>query len=108
MGAETGDTWASPQHADKPYQRRWAQLRKEWHTRLEPGEQATVLAWAAFTFTFAGLRGLTHWIRAGHGGSSVGRLRNAQNAKVSVANTAAINRPGKLFMYSVAQAYPAC
>jgi hypothetical protein len=38
------------------------------------------------------------WIRAGHGGSSVGRLRNAQNAKVRVANTAAINRPGKLFM----------
>jgi hypothetical protein len=27
-------------------------------------------------------------------------LRNAQNAKVRVANTAAINRPGKLFMES--------
>jgi hypothetical protein len=67
MGAETGNTWASPQHADKPYQRRWAQLRKEWHTRLEPGEQATVLAWAGFTVTFAGLRALTHWIHAGHG-----------------------------------------
>ena len=67
MGAETGNTWASPEHADKPYQRRWARLRKEWHTRLEPGEQATVLAWAAFTFTFAGLRALTHWIHAGHG-----------------------------------------
>jgi amino acid transporter len=72
MGAETSDTWASPEHADKPNQRRWARLRKEWHTRLEPGEQATVLAWAAFTFTFAGLRGLTHWIRAGHGPSRGG------------------------------------
>jgi hypothetical protein len=30
------------------------------------------LAWASFTLTFAGLRGLTHWIRAGHGPSSGG------------------------------------
>ena len=47
--------------------RRWARLREEWGTRLQPGEQATVLAWAAFTSTFVGLRVLTHWIRAGHG-----------------------------------------
>jgi hypothetical protein len=46
---------------------RWARLRHEWGERLEPGEQATVLAWLSFTLTFAGLRGLTHWIRAGHG-----------------------------------------
>jgi hypothetical protein len=46
---------------------RWARLRHEWGRRLEPGEQATVLAWLSFTLTFAGLRGLTHWIRAGHG-----------------------------------------
>ena len=46
---------------------RWERLRHEWRERLEPAEQATVLAWASFTFTFAGLRGLTHWIRAGHG-----------------------------------------
>ena len=52
--------------------RRWARLRHEWDKRLEPGEQATVLAWASFTFTFAGLRGLTHWIRAGHGPSGGG------------------------------------
>ena len=38
------------------------------------------------------------WMCAGHGGSRVGRFRNAQTAKVRVANTAAINRPGKLFM----------
>src|SRR5262249_28234576 len=41
-------------------------------TRLEPGEQATVLAWSTFTVTFAGLRALTHWIRAGHGPSGGG------------------------------------
>jgi len=51
---------------------RWARLRHQWGERLEPGEQATVLAWASFTLTFAGLRGLTHWIRAGHGPSSGG------------------------------------
>ncbi|BBX44543.1 hypothetical protein GCM10009641_55230 [Mycobacterium cookii] len=47
-------------------------MRDEWRARLEPGEQATVLAWAAFTVTFAGLRALTHWIRAGHGPSGGG------------------------------------
>ena len=49
-----------------------AGLRKEWATRLQPGEQATVLAWSTFTVTFAGLRALTHWIRAGHGPSGGG------------------------------------
>jgi hypothetical protein len=52
--------------------RTWARLRKEWGTRLEPGEQATVLAWSTFAVTFAGLRTLTHWIRAGHGPSGGG------------------------------------
>jgi hypothetical protein len=47
--------------------RTWMRLRDEWNRHLKPGEQATVLAWSAFTVTFAGLRGLTHWIRAGHG-----------------------------------------
>ena len=50
----------------------WARLREEWGNRLEPGEQATVLAWSAFAVTFAGLRALTHWIRAGHGPSGGG------------------------------------
>ena len=31
-----------------------------------------MLAWASFTVTFAGLRALTHWIRAGHGPSGGG------------------------------------
>lgn len=51
---------------------RWARLRQEWGERLEPGERAAVLVWAAFTVTFAGLRALTHWIRAGHGPSGGG------------------------------------
>jgi hypothetical protein len=50
----------------------WARLRDEWNTHLQPGEQATVLAWSAFTVTFGGLRALTHWIRAGHGPSGGG------------------------------------
>ena len=51
---------------------RLARLRHQWGERLEPGEQATVLAWASFTLTFLGLRGLTHWIRTGHGPSGGG------------------------------------
>ena len=50
----------------------WGRIREEWNARLEPGEQATVLAWASFTVTFAGLRALTHWIRGGHGPSGGG------------------------------------
>jgi hypothetical protein len=50
----------------------WARLRHQWGERLEPGEQATVLAWTSFTLTFLGLRGLTHWIRGGHGPSGGG------------------------------------
>jgi hypothetical protein len=46
---------------------RWARLRHEWHHRLDPVEQSAVISWATFTVTFAGLRVLTHWIRAGHG-----------------------------------------
>jgi hypothetical protein len=46
---------------------RWARLRHEWEERLGPAEQATLLAWVSFTLTFAGLRGLTYWLRAGHG-----------------------------------------
>jgi len=67
MGAPTGDASATPERSARPDNRRWARLRHEWNTRLQPAEQATVLAWASFTLTFVGLRGLTHWIRAGHG-----------------------------------------
>jgi len=57
MENETGDAPSS----------RWERLRHQWGKRLEPGQQATVLAWTSFTLTFVGVRALTHWIRAGHG-----------------------------------------
>jgi len=50
-----------------PEPTRWSRLRHEWLHRLESDEQSAVLAWLAFTVTFAGLRALTHWIHAGHG-----------------------------------------
>jgi hypothetical protein len=60
-----------PEMDDAPASR-WARLRHQWDQRLKSDEQAAVLAWASFTLTFAGLRALTHWIRAGHGPSSGG------------------------------------
>jgi hypothetical protein len=63
---DTDDT-PTPQHRT-----RFARLRHQWNECLQPGEQATVLAWASFTLTFGGLRALTHWIRAGHGPSGGG------------------------------------
>lgn len=69
MDAGTG---RDPASAEQPNKRWWARVRAEWQTRLEPGQQATILAWAAFTVTFVGLRVLTHWIRAGHGPSGGG------------------------------------
>ncbi|WP_207546592.1 hypothetical protein [Mycobacterium mantenii] len=68
----TGPADAAAAPGGTPPQTRWARLRHQWDERLQPGEQATVLAWASFTLTFAGLRGLTHWIRAGHGPSGGG------------------------------------
>lgn len=56
--------------ADAPSQEltsRWTRVKREWGERLEPGEQAVVLAWSSFTATFVGVRALTHWIRDGHG-----------------------------------------
>jgi hypothetical protein len=52
--------------------RRWAAMKKEWNARLDPGGQAVVASWTAFTATFAGVRLLTHWIRDGHGPSGGG------------------------------------
>jgi hypothetical protein len=72
MGGETNRDPVPLEHEDRPAAGRWSRLRDEWGKRLEPGEQAAVLAWAAFTLTFAGLRVLTHWIRAGHGPSGGG------------------------------------
>ncbi len=64
---------AAPTPSEQPqHTTRWARIRHQWSERLEPGEQATVLAWTSFTLTFVGLRALTHWIRSGHGPSGGG------------------------------------
>ena len=34
--------------------RRWSALKAQWNKRLDPGGQAVVLSWTAFTATFAG------------------------------------------------------
>ena len=72
MEAGTGQGSAPPEHPDQRSKQWWARVRAEWRATLEPGEQATILAWTAFTVTFVGLRALTHWIRAGHGPSGGG------------------------------------
>ena len=72
MEAGTGQGSAPPEHPDQPSKQWWARVRAEWRARLEPGEQATILAWTAFTVTFVGLRALTHWIRAVRGPSGGG------------------------------------
>jgi hypothetical protein len=70
METQPGDPPAVSESSQ--HKTRWARLRHQWNQRLQPGEQATVLAWTSFTVTFAGLRALTHWIRAGHGPSGGG------------------------------------
>ena len=67
MESQNGNAPMSPEHSGQSGAGRWARLRHEWKKRLQPGQQATVLSWVSFTLTFVGLRGLTHWIRAGHG-----------------------------------------
>jgi hypothetical protein len=67
MADETGNAPSPLNHEDHPTAGRWSELRREWLQRLESDERSAVLAWAAFTVTFAGLRALTHWIHAGHG-----------------------------------------
>jgi hypothetical protein len=57
---------------NRPEPNRWARLRQQWLQRLGSDERSAVLAWGAFTVTFAALRTLTHWIHAGHGPESGG------------------------------------
>jgi len=53
-----------------------ARVRRVWHAQLGPGQRSAVIAWASFATTFGFVRGLTHWIRDGHGpaggGMSIG------------------------------------
>jgi hypothetical protein len=47
-------------------------LRVAFHEELDGGRQSAVLAWASFGATFGITRGVTHWIRTGHGPKSGG------------------------------------
>jgi len=65
------DTETTPPPASKG-----ARVRRVWHAQLGPGQRSAVIAWASFATTFGFVRGLTHWIRDGHGpaggGMSIG------------------------------------
>jgi hypothetical protein len=63
----------------RPAAGRWASVKDEWRKRLDPGEQAVVIAWSSFTATFVGVRALTHWIRDGHGPSGGGMSVGGQH-----------------------------
>ena len=47
-------------------------LARRWRAQLEPAQRSTVIAWASFAATFAAVRGITHWLRDGHGPSGGG------------------------------------
>jgi hypothetical protein len=47
-------------------------LQRAFHEDLSGGRRSAVLAWAAFAGTFGITRGITHWIRDGHGPKSGG------------------------------------
>jgi hypothetical protein len=47
-------------------------LWRAYGEHVGPGEQAVLVAWSAFTTTFATVRAVTHWIRRGHGPSGGG------------------------------------
>lgn len=92
-GSQAGGDGAAEQN---PPGRR-GRLRNAWHQRLEPAEQSVLIAWAAFTTTFAGVRLLTHWIRDGHGpsggGMSVGG-RHFHHYNIGIALLAAVGAVG--------------
>jgi hypothetical protein len=44
-----------------------ADVREAFHSELDAGQQSALISWLAFTTTFAGVRGITHAIRAGKG-----------------------------------------
>jgi hypothetical protein len=44
-----------------------ADIRDAFGSELDAGQQSALIGWLAFTATFAGVRGVTHAIRAGKG-----------------------------------------
>ncbi len=66
--ATTDHPYGATADAGAPVVRQKAnRLRRAWTHSLDPSAQSAVLSWASFTMTFASVRALTHWIRAGHG-----------------------------------------
>lgn len=68
----TLNTMTSRELAHQRPHGRWEGLHTAWMENLDAGERSAVLAWAAFSATFAGVRVLTHWIKGGHGPSGGG------------------------------------
>jgi hypothetical protein len=59
-------------NGDAPDDRLPARVRATWQTQLDEGQRSTVVAWASFAATFGIVRGITHWLKAGHGPSGGG------------------------------------
>jgi hypothetical protein len=57
---------------DPTPERLWRRLRGVYGEHVGEGERSLLVAWSAFTATFAVTRAVTHWIRAGHGPASGG------------------------------------
>jgi hypothetical protein len=55
-----------------PDDRLSARLRVVWRTHLDEGQRSAVIAWASFAATFGVVRGITHWLKDGHGPSGGG------------------------------------
>jgi hypothetical protein len=71
----------------------WRRLRRMYGDKVGPGGQPLLLAWSSFTATFSLTRGLTHWIRSGHGPSSGGMSlggRHFHHYNIGIALLAAV------------------
>lgn len=68
----TIDSVPTQPSANPVHRSRLQRLQYAWRRNLGQDEQSAVLAWGAFTATFAGVRALTHWIKDGHGPTTGG------------------------------------
>jgi hypothetical protein len=55
------------EHSHPETDRLPARLEHAWEEHLEPGQRSAIIAWASFAATWATVRAVTHWLRAGHG-----------------------------------------
>jgi hypothetical protein len=71
----------------------WQRVRGAYSDHVGPAEQSVLIAWSAFTATFAVTRTVTHWIRGGHGPSGGGILvagRHLHHYNIGIALLAAV------------------